>query len=168
MISSDESTPLNIFDFTVDGTGRSQGLEASLTGELTDRVSVRAAYAYTQAKVLNNSLLAGTTVPNVAPHTLSLWADYKWDAQWLTGAGVYAQSARFADRANTVVLPGYARFDLTQTWKKSLGSGQSLELQLALRNVFDKAYYVSSHLHVARWVTPAQGRNLLLSANYRF
>lgn len=172
MISADQSTPLNNFDFTVDGTGRSQGLEASLTGEVTDRVSVRAAYAYTHAKVLANSLLSGTTVPNVAPHALSLWGEYKWnaqrDAQWLTGAGIYAQSARFADRANTVVLPGYARFDLTQTWKKSLGAGQSLELQLALRNVFDKAYYVSSHLHVARWVTPAQGRNLLLSANYRF
>lgn len=172
MISSDQSTPLNTFDFTVDGSGRSQGLEASLTGAITERLSVRAAYAYTHAKVLNNSLLSGTTVPNVAKHALSVWGQYNWnissDIQWITGAGVYAQSDRFADRANTVTLPGYVRADLTQTWRRPLGAGQSLEVQLALRNAFDKAYFVSSHLHVARWVTPAQGRNVQLSVQYRF
>lgn len=172
MISADQSTPANAFDFTVDGTGRSRGLEASLTGQIAERLSVRAAYAYTRAVVLANSLLAGKTAPNVAPHALSLWGEYRWaagsDAQWTTGAGVYAQSARYADRANTVVLPGYARQDLTQTWKKPLGGGQAVEVQLALRNLTDKAYYVSSHLHVARWVTPAQGRNVRLSALYTF
>lgn len=172
MISADQSTPLINFDFTLDGSGRSQGLEFSLAGDIASRISVRAAYAYTRARVLSNALLAGATVPNVAPHALSLWGEYRRDApagvQWLTGAGLYAQSARYADRANTVVLPGYVRFDLTQTWKQSLGEGRALEFQLALRNVFDKAYYVSSHLHVARWVTPAQGRNVSLSAVYRF
>ena len=172
MISADQSTPLNAFDFTVDGTGRSRGLEASLTGQLGERLSVRAAYAYTRAVVLANALLAGKTTPNVAPHALSLWGEYRWastsDAQWRTGAGIYAQSARYADRANTVVLPGYARLDLTQSWKKPLGAGQAVELQLALRNVTGKAYHVSSHLHVARWITPAQGRHAQLSALYTF
>ncbi|KRC34362.1 TonB-dependent siderophore receptor [Acidovorax sp. Root219] len=172
MISADQSTPLNNFDFTVDGTGRSRGLEASLTGEVSQRMTLRAAYAYTRAQVLSNSLLAGKTAPNVAPHALSLWGEYQWDiasdAKWVTGAGVYVQSARYADRANTVTLPGYARLDLTQTWKKPLGGGQSVEVQLAVRNLTDKAYYVSSHLHVARWVTPAQGRNVQLSTLYRF
>ena len=88
--------------------------------------------------------------------------------QWLTGLGLYAQSDRYADRANTVVLPGYTRVDLTQTWRKPLGAGQSVEVQLALRNVFDAAYYVSSHLHVTRWITPGQRRNVALSATYSF
>ena len=83
------------------------------------------------------------------------------DVRFLTGA-------RYADRANTVTLPGYARLDLTQTWKKPLGGGQSVEVQLAVRNLTDKAYYVSSHLHVARWVTRAQGRSVQLSTLYRF
>ncbi|RYX97762.1 MAG: TonB-dependent siderophore receptor [Comamonadaceae bacterium] len=175
MISADQSTPLNNFDFTVDGSGRSQGVEASLAGDLTDRLSVRAAYAYTHAHVGANSLLSGNIVPNVAAHSGSAWLQYRWsspaftpDVQWLTGAGVYAQSDRYADRANTVTLPGYARLDLTQTWRRPLGDGKSVEVQLALRNALDKAYFVSSHLHVARWVTPAQGRNLQLSALYRF
>ncbi|RZJ05968.1 MAG: TonB-dependent receptor, partial [Haliea sp.] len=175
MISADQGTPLNNFDFTVDGSGRSQGLEMSLTGELTDRVSVRAAYAFTHARVRANSLLAGKVVPNVAAHAGSVWAQYRWtpvaegaDSQSLSAVGIYAQSDRFADRANTVTLPGYARLDLTQTWRKPLAGRQSVEVQLALRNALDKAYFVSSHLHVARWVTPAQGRNLMLSALYRF
>ncbi|MDO9403906.1 MAG: TonB-dependent siderophore receptor [Polaromonas sp.] len=175
MISADQSTPFNNFDFTVDGSGRSQGVEMSLAGELTERVSVRAAYAYTHARVLANSLLAGKAVPNVATHAGSVWAQYRWTPaaggaalQSLTGIGIYAQGDRFADRANTVTLPGYARLDVTQTWRQPLAGGQSLEVQLALRNALDKAYFVSSHLHVARWVMPAQGRNLMLSALYKF
>lgn len=75
---------------------------------------------------------------------------YAWDARSKTGAGIYVQSRRFADEANTTVLPGYARFDIKQSWSTKLQSGQSLEVQLALRNVFDKQYSVSSHLHVTR------------------
>lgn len=55
-----------------------------------------------------------------------------------------------------------------QSWSKKLQGGQALEVQLALRNVFDKQYFVSSHLHVSRWIMPAQGRNAALSATYRF
>ena len=172
MISADQSTPLNNFDFTVDGSGRSQGLEASLTGEVTTRLSVRAAYAYTHARVRENSVYAGFTVPNVAAQTLSLWGEYQWavasDVQWRTGLGLYAQGARFADRANTVVLPGYARVDLSHSWRMPLAAGQSLEVQLAVRNLLDKVYFVSSHLHVTNWITPGQGRNLALSARYSF
>lgn len=49
-----------------------------------------------------------------------------------------------------------------------LAGGEVLELQLALRNLFDKGYYVSIHLHVSRWITPGHGRNLSVTASYRF
>lgn len=168
MISSDLSTPANNFDFTVDGAARSQGLEASLTGVLTRQLDVAATYAYTDAAYRQNAVYADKRVPNVARHTVSLWGQYHWDDAWKTGAGVYLQSRRFADEANTTVLPGYARVDLVQSWLKPLGNGQSVELQLALRNLFDKDYDVSSHLHVSRWITPGQGRNVALSGSYRF
>ena len=172
MISADQSTPNNNFDFTVDGSGRSQGLEASLSGDVNERLSVRAAYAYTHARVLDNSVFAGKTVPNVAAQTLSLWGHYRWamasDVQWRTGVGVYAQGARYADRANTVVLPGYVRLDLTHSWRKPLGAGESLELQLAVHNLLDKAYYVSSHLHVSTWIMPGEGRRVSVMGRYHF
>ena len=104
----------------------------------------------------------------MARHALSLWGQYRWSPAWKTGAGLYVQSRRFAEEANTTVLPGYARVDLTQTWSQTLGPQRSLEVQFALRNLFDKAYFVSSHLHVARWITPGQGRNAALTATYRY
>ena len=168
MISADQSTPTNNFDFTVTGTARSRGVEASLTGAVTDRIDVAMTYAYTDAVYRQNAVYGGNRVPNVAKQAVTLWGQYHWNDAWKTGAGVYVQGKRFADEANTVTLPGYARVDLTQSWLAKSGSGQSIELQLALRNLVDKDYYVSSHLHVARWVTPAQGRNVAASAAYRF
>jgi len=168
MIAADLSTPANLFDFTNAGTARSRGLEASASGRLTRRIEVSAAYAYTAARFGEGSALAGKATPNVARNTLNLWAQYAWNAQWKTGAGVYLQGRRFADSANNTVMPGYARIDLTQSWRKPLGGGRSLELQLALRNLFDRGYFVSSHLHVDRWITPGQGRNAYASATYRF
>lgn len=167
LLSGDLSTP-SMFDKTVAGRGRSQGLEASLGGDLTRAVRVQVAYAYTQAKFTNNTEYPGKTIPNVARHALSLWGQYRWNAEHATGAGLYAQGARYADIYNTTVLPGYARLDLSHTWRMPLDGGRQLELQLALRNVFDKTYFVSSHLHLASYLTPGQERNLYASARYSF
>jgi iron complex outermembrane receptor protein len=168
MISADQSTPLNNFDFTVDGSARSQGVEASLNGNLTERLNLAAAYAYTDAVYLQNALYGGKRVPNVARRALTLWGQYAWNDDWKSGAGLYLQSARYADEANTTTLPGYARLDLTHTWQHKIGSLGELSVQLALRNALDQRYYVSSHLHVSRWIMPAEGRNASLTAVYRF
>ena len=168
MISADQSTPLNNFDFTIGGSARSQGLESSLTGFVTRYLTLAATYAYTDAVYLQNSAYGGKRVPNVARHALTLWGQYRWNDAWKTGAGLYLQGQRYADEANTTTLPGYGRVDLTQTWTQKLPQGGTVELQLALRNAFDQRYFVSSHLHVSRWITPAEGRNLNLAATYRF
>jgi iron complex outermembrane receptor protein len=107
-------------------------------------------------------------VPNVARQSLTLWGQYRWDDAWKTGAGLYVQGERFADEANTTTLPGYGRVDLTQTWTRRLAQGGAVEVQLALRNAFDQRYFVSSHLHVSRWIMPGEGRNVNLTATYRF
>ncbi|EJE51443.1 TonB-dependent siderophore receptor [Acidovorax sp. CF316] len=167
LLSGDLSTP-SMFDKTLAGSGRSQGLEASLGGDLTRDLRVQLAYAYTQAKFVDNTEYPGKAIPNVARHALSLWGQYRWNAEHATGAGLYAQGARHADIQNTTVLPGYARVDLSHTWRTQLDGGRQLELQLALRNVFDKAYFVSSHLHLASYLTPGQERNLHASARYSF
>jgi len=67
-----------------------------------------------------------------------------------------------------VTLPGYVRLDLVHTWALRLGGDRALEAQFAVRNLADRDYYVSSHLHVARWITPARGRNAALALRYRF
>ena len=167
LIASDLSTTTNTFDFTVAGRARSRGLEASLAGTPDARTDVSIAYAYTDARYGENAVYGFNRVPNVARHALNAWAQVRWSAAWASGAGVYAQSRRFADEANTTVLPGYARFDLTQTWRAARFGPGSLEVVLALRNVLDRTYFVSSHLHVSRWVMPGEGRNLSVAATVR-
>lgn len=167
LLSGDLSTP-NMFDKTLAGSGRSQGLEASLGGNLTRALRLQLAYAYTQAKFVDNTEYPGKAIPNVARHALSLWGQHRWNAEHATAAGLYAQSARYADIYNTTVLPGYARVDLSHTWQTGLGDGRLLELQVALRNVFDKAYFASSHLHLSTYLTPGQERNVYASARYSF
>ena len=167
MISSDLSTA-NTFDFTVEGTARSQGVEASLKGAVSKKVDVAFTYAYTDAKYLKNAVNASKQVANVAPHALNLWGQYRWNQSWTSSLGLYVQSKRFADTGNTTVLPGYGRVDMTHTWTQAIGQGQALEMQLAVRNLFDKAYFVSGHLHTPRWVMPGQGRNVSLTGTYRF
>jgi len=168
LISADQTTSNNNFDFTVGGSARSQGFEAALTGNITEHLNIAATYAYTDAAYKQNAVYGGHRLPDVARHVASLWGQYAWDGAWRTGAGLYLQSRRYADEANTTTLPGYTRLDLVQSYTVKLAGTQSLELQLALRNVFDKNYDVSSHLHVTRWITPGQGRNGFVSAVYRF
>lgn len=166
MISDDQSTT-NTSDRTIDGTGRSRGLEASLTGTL-GRFDLSAQYAYTTAEFRDNALFSGNRLPNVARHSGSVWAQYDWGAPGKTSLGAYAQGQRYAERENVVSLPGYVRLDLVHTWALRLGNGQALEAQFAVRNLADRDYYVSSHLHVSRWITPARGRNAALALRYKF
>ncbi|ANH67463.1 TonB-dependent siderophore receptor [Mitsuaria sp. 7] len=167
LISSDLSTADN-FDFNVAGKARSQGVEASLTGQWTDRWRVSASAAYTDAAYGYNAVYGGKRVPNVARQTANLWAQYAWNDAWKTSGGLSVQGRRFADEANTTVLPGYARVDLAQSWAMRMSGKDELQWQLSVRNLFDKRYYASSHLHVARWITPGQTRSWTLSALYLF
>lgn len=167
MLADDPGTAY-IYDKTLAGTGRSKGLEASLSGQVTEKVSVVAAYAYTNARFGAGSEFNGKKIPNVADHTLSVFGHYDWDDQWRSGVGLYAQGRRFADETNTTIMPGYGRIDLTQRYLLKLAEDRTVELQLAVRNLMNKEYYVASHLHVSRYILPGETRGVYLNATYRF
>lgn len=153
--------------FLIGGEARSQGLEVSVNGQVTERLSLNVAYANTDAKYRAASLYPGRRIPNVARDAGSVWAQMQWNARWRTGLGVAAQGDRYADGANTTRLPGYVRLDLTQTVRFSV-QGRPLEAQLNIENLLDKDYFAGSHVHVARYILPAAGRNASVSLAYRF
>ena len=154
--------------FSVNGKGRSQGVEASATGRVTDRLSLNFAYAYTDSKFLELSAAPGKRIPNAARHSLSLFGQYRWDRAWRTGLGVYVQSGgRFADEFNTTPLPGYARWDAVQSYAFT-AAGHAVELQLNVKNLLDQRYWAASHLHVNRYILPGEGRTFSASLLYRF
>lgn len=167
MLADDPST-LSIYDKKLSGQGRSKGVEFTLAGQLSRQWSVVSAYAYTNSHFAGASEFAGKTIPNVAAHTLSLFAHYDWDDQWRSGVGLYAQGRRYADEANTTIMPGYGRIDATQTYRIKLATDRSFELQLSLRNLLNKEYYAASHLHVTRYILPGESRSLMLTGTYRF
>ncbi|TWB23402.1 iron complex outermembrane receptor protein [Nitrospirillum amazonense] len=167
MLSSDLRT-VYAYDKTLAGTGRADGVEFQVSGALTDALSVEAAYAYTYSRFLVNSDFAGKATPDVAKHSASLWGHYQWDAHWRTGLGLQAQSDRWANEANTTILPGYVRLDANQSYEMALGNGDQVRLQLNVRNLLDRRYYVAAHLHVDRYILPGEGRNVSVAATYRF
>ena len=153
--------------FFVNGSTRSQGLEAALNGQLTDRLSLGLSYAYTDAEFLEGSLSPGNQTPNVPYNSGNAFVEMQWDDHWRSSLNVYAQGDRFADLANTTVLDGYVTADLAQAYAFEL-AGNDVELQLNIRNLFDETYYSGSHLHVSRYIMPGRPRTVSLSAMFRF
>ncbi|CAL4869458.1 Metal-pseudopaline receptor CntO (plasmid) [Asticcacaulis sp. MM231] len=166
LLADDPSTAY-IYDKTIAGEGRSKGVEATLNGQVTERLSLDMAYANIDARYTRNSEFIGKRMANTARDTLSVFGHYQWSDSLFSGAGVYAQGKRFADEANTTVLPGYTRVDLVQGYRFNT-AGKPVVLQLNVKNLFDQRYYAASHLHVARYILPGEGRNVSLSIGVNF
>lgn len=151
--------------FSVNGEAQSTGFEASAHGNLTQRISIGFSYAYTDAEFLEGSLNPGSRTPNVPYNSGNIFADFNWKDNWYTSLNLYAQGARYADLANTATLPGYMSVDLSQGYQMDI-NGKPLEIRLNIRNLMDKEYYSGSHLHVSRYIMPAEGRNISASIMY--
>lgn len=148
------------FDTIAVGEARARGLEWDLSGQLTDRLAVIASYAYTQSEVTRDENFVGKRLPNVPRHSGSVWARYAAGERWTFGSGVFAQGGRAGDRANTFVLPGYARVDAMAAYRFPLGRAKG-QLQFNVNNLFDREYFTGSHQHVTDWNQPGAPRTVL-------
>ncbi|MBN8211810.1 MAG: TonB-dependent siderophore receptor [Xanthomonadales bacterium] len=148
------------FDTIAVGEARARGLEWDLSGQLTDRLAVIASYAYTQSEVTCDENFVGKRLPNVPRHSGSVWARYAAGERWTFGGGVFAQGGRAGDRANTFVLPGYARVDAMAAYRFPLGRAKG-QLQFNVNNLFDREYFTGSHQHVTDWNQPGAPRTVL-------
>lgn len=146
------------------GRARSRGIELDVIGDLTPKLSIVGAYAYTDAKVEDATVGNGLRLANSPRHAASGSARYSIIKNGLLG-GVYYQGERFGDISNTFVLPAYVRIDAFTAYRFKLG--QSIgTAQLNPKNVFDKRYYTGSHQFVQDWIQLGQPRTL--SATLRF
>lgn len=130
------------------GRVRSRGAEVELSGNLTSQLSIIANYAYTDLKVSDDPTLApGSSLPNVARNSGALFMAYDFGAfgpgTLRAGGGVRYVGERPGDAANSFNLPEYAVTDLFVAYDTKLGS-HPLNLQLNIKNLFDKVYYPSS------------------------
>jgi iron complex outermembrane receptor protein len=154
------------------GLVRARGVEVDVAGALTESVSLIASYGFTDAKVISDPTYAGMRLVNVPRHTGSLYVTYDFgevDSFGNTlkiGGGVRAVSERAGMNDNSYFLPGYAVFDAFATY--TLNFKHPLELQLNVKNIFDRTYYTSSIGTTALGNAIGEPLNATLTARVRF
>ncbi|WP_159877356.1 TonB-dependent siderophore receptor [Aquitalea denitrificans] len=129
------------------GKVRSQGVELDVSGEITRKLSLTLAWAYTDAVVTSDPVYAGKQLYNVPKHSGSINLAYDlgndmFGNHWRIGGGTRYVGQRQGDAANSFQLPSYYVTDAFIAWQTRL-RGQKLEIQANLKNVFDKTYYAS-------------------------
>jgi catecholate siderophore receptor len=124
------------------GSQRTNGFELGVNGRPSAAWSIAGGYAYQDASVTSatTAARAGAQVAQVPHHTLSLWNHYQFLPRLGAALGVLYRTDVFAAIDNTVVLPGYARFDVAAYYSLSRG----LRLQANVENLLDKTYYVNA------------------------
>lgn len=131
------------------GEAGSQGLELTVSGQLTDRLSLLGAYAYTDTEVLKDTAgTQGNRLSNAARHTASLYLAHDLNnapelGNWRLGGGVRYVGEREGDADNSFQLDAYTVADAFIGWDTPW-LGDNLHLQLNAKNLFDTTYYPSS------------------------
>lgn len=159
------------------GTQRTNGLELTFTGDLSQGWQVWTGYAFLDAKVTSSPSLDSSDNrpafrnipiqgkrPTLTPkHSANLWVTKALGSGWRAGAGVNYVDDRFANPGNTVRLPGYVTADAMVGYKVG-----KVDLQLNVNNLFDKKYILSGHGSAPNLNLPGAPRNAQLTARYNF
>jgi iron complex outermembrane receptor protein len=151
------------------GKVRSRGIEVDLTGKITDSVSMIGSYSYDDARVVEDPLLKGNALQNVALNTGSLYMVYDFrdslPGRLRVGAGGHYVGSRAGDAANTFILPSYAVADAFASYETKY-QNFPVTYQLNVKNIFDKVYYPSAVSSL--FIAVADARRVSLSASLKF
>ncbi|MBV9557333.1 MAG: TonB-dependent receptor, partial [Pseudolabrys sp.] len=121
------------------------GFETTLACNITDAWQSTLGYAYTDGRVTAKTgtttpILPGNRIQLVPYHQFSWWNKYQFTPIWSAALGAIYFSDSFASSDDTVVLPGFIRFDaaiyanITPMWRA----------QLNIENIFNKGYWASA------------------------
>jgi catecholate siderophore receptor len=156
--------PLDSTHTVLTGKQRTRGLELGLERSVTSRWLISGGYSLQNARIVSAtaSAPAGTRVPLVARHSVSLWNRYDVNKRLGVGLGIIARSRSYASISNAVKLPGYARVDAALFYKLS----SRIQAQLNGENLFGAHYFptASSDNNIA----PGAPRTIKASVGYRF
>ena len=111
--------------------------------------------------VKDNNGQEGKRINNVAKRNGSLFLTWKPHMGWYAETGLTLEGDRFADNANTTVLPGYGRWDALVGLRQ-----KDWDLRAALNNITDRTYYASATS--AAQIQPGAPRSLVVTGTYSF
>lgn len=123
------------------GTTRTQGVELSVTGNITSSWQVHGGYSYQDAVLAGNDSVRLGQVPR---HQASLWNRYDLSDQFAAGLGIIHQSSQFSairTVSNTTKLPAFTRLDAALYYDLS----DALQLQLNIENLLNTDYFSDAH-----------------------
>jgi catecholate siderophore receptor len=155
--------PNNPGFFILSGKTNAKGVEAGLTGFVTDAWQVSGGYAYTDARIVSatsTTIVAGNHVALVPFDTFTLWNKYQLTELWAVGAGIIHQTSSFAASDDTVKLPGFTRVDaavfgkVDPRWLPT--QVRSMRWQINVENVFNERYYATADSN--NNITPGSSR----------
>lgn len=148
------------------GEVTSKGFELDLVGDITDRWTFQANYAYNDTKITGGppgsfGLAVGDRFPNAPKHAVGLWTRYEIDFlnSAIAGGIDYVDDRISIDNQK---VPAYTTVDVS--WITTL---DAWKLQLNVRNLFDKEYAVSGFTR-RNGHFPGEPRTVVAQASFLF
>ena len=131
------------------GEVRHRGAEFSLAGPITGRLSAVLGATYLSARITGELVDAGVIGPHPIgrPEVIAL-ANLTWRVPGVEGlaidGGVNVRGERYANRANSATLPGYAVFQAGLRQRFAI-EGQPVTLRARVTNLFDKFVWLPNN-----------------------
>lgn len=124
--------------YVLDGEQRVDGVELSLTGNLTDRWSVLTSYAHLDSEFVasKNPLERGSVLAFVPENSLNVWTEARLTRGFSVGAGAQYMDSVFRDAANTAEVPSYWLANAMASYDVS----RALTLRLNVNNLAGESY----------------------------
>ncbi len=143
---SDNALPLATY--VQDGLQVNQGIEFSITGKLTDDLTVITGGTAMDMSIekSNNPALKGKKPTEKASVLGKLYLEY--DTPWLDGlsltGGAYYTGKSYGNGQNTDVIPAHTTFDAGMRYDTNIGSNP-VKFNLNISNLSDKKYWTNSY-----------------------
>lgn len=168
LLTADDTNP----DLTQQvGQQSSKGLEASLQMQLPHHWSLMANAAVVRARYdqfdqsVNGAAVShdGNHPVDVPRRTANVWLNKQISQNVQAGAGLRYVDRRYANIANSNVLPAYTVIDASVSWEAL--SNTTLGLQV--RNLFDRQYAATQYNEGQQWIL-GEPRSLFVTADVSF
>ena len=149
--------------FVLAGRQTVQGVELGVSGNVTDRWTALAAYAFMGSEIAAsaNSAEEGNNLSLTPKSTFSLWTTFTlpWDVT--VGGGAQYMDAVFRNTTNTTAVPSYWLVNAVASYKLN----ENLTLRVNGQNLADTRY--ADRVGGGHYI-PGPRRQVLLNMDYRF
>jgi len=158
---------------TLSGSQRVYGVQAQVTGKITDKLQLIVGYAYLDGRI-TKSLISpdykNRALANTPQNSFNVFATYKMTPKLEIGGGGNYISERYvtgtsaADPVTGTVrkIPGYVTFNAMAKYPVT----KNIDLQLNINNITNKYYF--DQLRGAQAAVPGEGRVVLLTTKVKF